>query len=86
MTIVVSIISFMVRMMSKFIVKIWVMSVMAAIVVAVVRMSIHVMLFTIMMVVSWFPSDRHNVWVVMIMINIVIIWLHLKNKISSLNI
>ena len=86
MTIVVSIISFMVWMVSKFMVKIWVMSVMAAIVVAFVRMSIHVMLFTIMMMISWFPSNRHYVWVVMILINIVIIWLHLKNKISSLNV
>ena len=86
MAFVVSIISFMVWMVSKFMIKIWVMSVMATVVVTFVRISIHVMFFTIMMVICWLSSNRCHVWVVMIMINIVIIWLHLENKVTSLNV
>ena len=86
MTFVVSIISFMVWMISKLMVEIWVMSIMATIVVAFVRISIHVMFFTTMMMICRFTLHGCYVWVVMIMINIMIIWFHLEDKISSLNI
>ena len=85
-TFVVSIISLMVWMMSKFMIEIWIMSIVATIVMAFMWVSIHVMLFIIMMMICWFSSHRCYVRVVMIMINIVIIWLHLENKISSLNV
>ena len=86
MTFVVSIISLLVWMVSKLMIEKWVMTIMAAIVVAIIRINMHVMLLIIMMMICWFSSHWCYVWMVMIMINFVIIWLHLKNKISFFNV
>ena len=77
MTFMVPIISFLMWMVSKFMIEIWIMSMMAIIMVAFMRISIRVVLLTIMMMICWFSSHGCHVWVVMVMINIFIIWLHL---------
>lgn len=86
MTFVVSIISLLVWMVSKLMIEKWVMTIMAAIVVAIIRINMHVMLLIIMMMICWFSSNWCYVWMFMVMINFVIIWLHLENKISFFNV